>query len=297
MTEIPKEERSLSLAPAPRVMKPIELAVFDCDIRIDCVDSHTESLLVANYGWFKRGLKDPQLQYCIDREPISHRVVIARDGLEPMVASDDGEFLFLFEKDMTIELQKRRRDLYFIHSAALEFAGKAFLLVAPSGGGKSTITWGLLHHGGLHYLSDELAPVRLKSMEIYPYPHAICLKQKQPQPYLLPDRTLYTSRTMHVPTEFLPGEIGERPTPLIAIFFLQLGHQPSVPGIARVSNAEAAARLYANSLNSLAHKGEGLDAVIEIAKNNLCFQLTIGELSSTCALVKDTLQGIARSQD
>jgi hypothetical protein len=146
-----------------------------------------------------------------------------------MMASDDGEFLFLFEKDMTIELQKHRSDLYFIHSAALEFAGKAFLLVAPSRGGKSTTTWGLLHHG-LRYLSDELAPIRLETMEVYPYPHAICLKQKQPQPYLLSDRTLYTSRTMHVPTELLPGEIGERPTPLIAIFFLQLGHQSFAPG-------------------------------------------------------------------
>lgn len=276
-------------------MKPIELAVFDCGIRIDCVDSRAESLLVANYGWFKRGPKDPQLHYYIDREPTSHRVVIVRDGVAPMVASDDGEFLFLFEKDMTIELQKIRRDLYFIHSAALEFSGKAFLLVAPSGGGKSTTTWGLLHHG-FRYLSDELAPVRLEAMEVYPYPHAICLKQKPPKPYLLPDRTLYTSRSMHVPTEFLPGEVGARPTPLAAIFFLQLGLQSSAPGVEPIGKAEAAAHLFANSLNPLAHKGEGLDGVIELAKNNRCFQLTIGDYSATCALVKDTLQDLSDGQ-
>ena len=212
-----------------------------------------------------------------------------------MVASDDGEFLFLFEKDMTIELQKIRRDLYFIHSAALEFSGKAFLLVAPSGGGKSTTTWGLLHYG-FGYLSDELAPVRLDSMEVQPYPHAICLKKKPPKPYFLPDHTLYTSRTMHVPAKFLPGEIGRGPTPLVAIFFLRQSPESSAPTIEPITKAEAAARLFANALNALAHKGEGLDGVIKIARNTLCFELTIGDLAATCELVKNTSQGLSGKQ-
>jgi hypothetical protein len=50
---------------------------------------------------------------------------------------DDGELLYIVEKDLTIELQKLRRDLYFLHAAALAIAQNAFLLVAPSGGGKS----------------------------------------------------------------------------------------------------------------------------------------------------------------
>lgn len=275
-----------------RVMSSIELSVFDCNIRVDCMDSRAESLLNANYGSFRGQSKRPQLRYFVNREQTSQALVITRDGLEPVLAADDGEFLFLFEKDMTIELQKLRADLYFFHGAALEFAGRSLLLVAASKVGKSTTTWGLLHDG-FRYLSDELAPIRLQSMEVQPFPHAICLKKNPPKPYLLPDQTLYTSRSMHVPTEFLPGKVAESLTPLIAVFFLQRGLQSSRPGIERISKAEAAARLFANSLNPLAQSGGGLDGVIEIAKKNVCFRLTIGDLSATCALVKNTLQGLS----
>jgi hypothetical protein len=275
----------------PKAMKPIELAVFDCDIRIDCVDSREESLLQANYGWFKRGIKDPQLHYYIGREPTSHRVLITRDGLEPMAASNDGELLFLFEKDMTIELQKIRRDLYFLHAAALEFAGRSILLVAASGGGKSTTSWGLLHHG-FRYLSDELGPVRLESMEVYPYPHAICFKKEPPKPYFLPHRTIYTSRTMHVPAGLLPSEVASEPAPLIAIFFLRQSSMSSAPTIEPITKGKAAALLFANALNALAHEGDGIDGAIEIARRNVCFELTSGDLPATCALVKSTLQDL-----
>jgi hypothetical protein len=273
-------------------MKSLTLTVFDCEIRIDCFDRNIKSLLLANYGCFKRALKSAVLHYYIDREPKSGRIVIVRNGFAPIVGSDDREFLFLFEKDMTIQLQKRRRDLYFLHAAALEFADKAVLLVAPSGGGKSTTTWGLLQHHGFRYLSDELAPIKLDGMEVLPYPHALCLKHHPPMPYRVPDLTLYTSRTMHIPAELLPGKIGNGPTPLAAIFFLHLSRQPRAPIIEPIGDAESAARLYANALNSLAHRGEGLDAAIEIARSNFCFQLTLGDLSATCALMKNTLRAI-----
>jgi hypothetical protein len=217
--------------------------------------------------------------------------VIFRNGFAPIIGSDDGEFLFLFEKDMTIELQKRRTDLYFLHAAALEFMDNAVLLVAPSGGGKSTTSWGLLHYG-FGYLSDELAPIKLNGMKVLPFPHAICLKRQPPNPYRLPDRTLYTSRTMHIPAELLPSKIGSRPGPLAAIFFLQLSLECFAPSIERLGNAESAARLFANVLNALAHKGEGLDAAIKITKRTPCFKLTIGDLSATCASIKKTLQGL-----
>jgi hypothetical protein len=140
-----------------------------------------------------------------------------------MIASDPSEFLFLFEKDMTIELQRLRRDLYFIHAAVLTFAGKAFMLMGESGSGKSTTTLALSNHG-CRYLGDKLGSVDLQTMTVYPCPHALCLKAKPPLSYPLPAMTLHTSRRLHMRVEGLPSGIGQGSALLIAIFFVH--YQP-----------------------------------------------------------------------
>jgi len=104
------------------------------------------------------------------------QIYITRSGCGPLMAEDYAELLYAAEKDLTIELQKQRSDLYFLHAAALALSDNAFLLVAPSGSDKSTTIWELMHHG-FSYLSDELSPVDLTTMEVHGYPHAICFKK------------------------------------------------------------------------------------------------------------------------
>jgi len=275
-------------------MSLLELSIFGCSVRVDCRDSQAEALLTANYGQLRGNCKDSLLRYRITRQQACGGLVISRDGVDPVVTSDSAQFLFLFEKDMTIELQKLRRDLYFLHSAAIAFEGKALLIVAPSGFGKSTTTWGLLHEG-FSYLSDELAPVDLDRMAVLPYPHAICLKTTPPRPYRLPDQTLRTSRTMHIPADCLPGKVGIEPTPLEAVLFLRVKPRVFVPSVEPISRAQAAARLFANALNPLAHRGEGLDGAIQIVGKSACFELALGDLAATCALVRNAYGGVAKN--
>ena len=264
----------------------VELSVFDCNIRVDCLDPRAESLIAANYGWFKGQGKDPDLTYVISRGQAFPRFVITREGAEPVIASDEAEFLFLFEKDMTIELQKLRHDLYFLHGAAVEYKKRAIALIAPSGFGKSTTTWGLLHHG-FKYLSDELTPVNLNTLEVVPYPHSLSLKGDPPAAYPLPNSTIYTSLTRHIPVQFLPGGVTASSTRLSAIFFLHYGPGIRESQIRLMSKAEAAVRLFSNALNPLAHQGDGLDGAIEIALKSQCFDLlSTRDLSQTCDLVK-----------
>jgi hypothetical protein len=163
------------------------------------------------------------------------------------------------------------------------------MLVGESGSGKSTTTWALLHHGCV-YLSDELAPVDLQTSEVYPYPHALCLKDVPPGPYPLPKNTLYTSRTLHIPTAALPGQVGEGPVPLAAIFFLQYRPEAAAPVVEPLSKAEAAARLLANALNPLAHAGDGLDGAIKVSTSVASVKLFSADLMATCALVRATLK-------
>jgi hypothetical protein len=141
------------------------LAVLGRNAMVRCKDTEMSELLLANYGEMRQERGSADLHYTVGRQGESSAFFLTREGQEPLVASDDSEFLFLFEKGLTIDLQKLRSDLFFIHGAAIEFLGKAFMLVGPSGSGKSTTTWALLHHG-FRYLSDELGPVDLESIHI-----------------------------------------------------------------------------------------------------------------------------------
>jgi hypothetical protein len=270
----------------------IFLEILGCRVRIECRDPKTLELILANYGGMQgRNSASSQLDYVVESCRQGFNLRISRRGSEPLTAADDGEFLFLIEKDMTIELQKLRRDLYFIHAAALTVSRRAFLLVGASQKGKSTMTWALLHHG-FSYLSDELAPLNLDALEVLPYPHALCLKREPPGPYSLPDKTLRTSSTLHIPTRELPNFISFEPLPVRAIFFLEYDPSRRSPDVRRLSQAEAAARLFTQALNPLAHPEDGLAGAVAIAGKVPSFHLDSGDLRPTCELIHETFEGI-----
>ncbi len=272
-------------------MDVIELLVFDCDIRVECMDKQAESLLNSNYGWFKQPVEAAQITYRITRPGAGEGFLISRNGAYPEFAREDGDFLYMFEKDMTIETQKLRPDLYFVHAAVLELDGRALALVAPSGYGKSTTTWGLLHHG-FKYVSDELAPVDPSMMQVHPFPHALCLKEVPPDEYPLPKETIYTSCTAHVPPKCLPCETTAEIIPLETIFFIRFTGEISEPMLKPIGKAEATARLFTNALNPLAHSGDGLDGAMEIVSRARCFELLYSNLKPTCELIKSTFLSV-----
>ncbi len=269
----------------------IELSVLDCGIRVECADRQAAFLLNSTYRWFKQPIKSAQVTYQVSRFDTGGELLFARNGARRELARDDGDFLYMFEKDMTIETQKLRSDLFFVHAAALEMSGRGLALVAPSGYGKSTTTWGLMHHG-FKYLSDELAPIELTTMQVHPYPHALCLKAAPPADYPLPNETIYTTYTAHVATEWLPCETLQGAIPLEAIFFVRFVDDFSKPILQPLEKAEAAIRLFTNSLNPLAHTGDGLDGAIAIVSSTRCFELVYSDLTATCELIKATFLSI-----
>jgi hypothetical protein len=269
----------------------LALRTLGINVRIRCADADTRTLLIAHYGRMRRPLARADLTYTVARP--NGRLFLARDDVEPLAASNPGELLLLLDQDLIIQLQKRRPDLYFIHAGVLEFDSQAFMLVAPSGGGKSTTAWGLVHHG-FRYLSDELGPVDLRTVTVHPYPRALSLKRRPPASYPLPRTTLSTSRGFHIATEAMSSGIRAAAAPLTAIFFLRYAPKAVGPSVNRLSAAQAAARLYANVLNALAHPEEGLDGAIRIASKTACFELSTGDLAATCGLVEATLDGLHR---
>jgi len=270
----------------------IIFSIFKCIVVVNCASSDLRDVLLKIFGAMQ--VTDPSksadiifhIKYSATD---SNQIIISREGGSDLSTNDIGEFIFLFEKDMTIELQKIRPDLLFIHSAALEYKGKALLLVAPSGTGKSTTSWAMIN-SGFNYLSDELAPIDIATMSIHPYHHALCLKAKPPV-FELPDNTLFTSQTIHVPCDSLP--LAEIKT-IKAVFYLEYIDDIFEPEIIPINTAESAANLYANSLNILAHgnSDSGLGIAIKVASQLNGYKLKSNDLEKTCKEVKLLMNSI-----
>lgn len=263
-------------------------------MRVDCPDPALRAPLVANFGAMAdtdEGVA-PDLHYSIRSRDTHPLFSLIRQGQAPLDAEDPGDLLFLLEKDITVELQKKRPDLFFLHSAAIEWQGKAYLLAAEAGGGKSTTSWALLHHEFL-YLSDELSPIDLDSMQVFPYSHALCLKRPPPSAYPLPADAINLGRTIHIPARLLPSATIVQPCPLGAVFLLRYLPELRAPEIRPIGAAEASARLYVNALNALSHPNHGLDAVVRIARHVPCFAVSSTDLPATCALIRSTVEHVS----
>lgn len=64
-----------------------------------------------------------------------------------------------------------RSDLFWLHAGAAERDGKAMLICGPSGSGKSTLTT-LLCEVGWRLMSDDMAPMKMSSLEVLAYPQS-----------------------------------------------------------------------------------------------------------------------------
>ena len=136
---------------------------------VDCHDSATELLALRNFG-AGEAHHAPAARYTVSQTD-EHFTVRGPRG-EVSRPTTDSELLYVLEKSITLEAQRLRPSLYFVHGAAVEFEGCAVLLIGDPGAGKSTLTWALLHHG-FSYLSDELAPIDEDTLSVYPYAHAM----------------------------------------------------------------------------------------------------------------------------
>jgi len=270
----------------------LTLNVLGHGVRVNCLDREASALLLAAYSALQGHPDRVDLSYTVSRSGTPAAYYIERQGRAPVRAPDDGSFLALFDEDVTVELQKLRSDLYVIHAGVVLYGAGAVMLVAGSGGGKSTLCWALLHHG-FGYLSDELAPVDLDRLRVHPYRRALILKDAPPPAYRLTSAARRTARGFYVSASDMPGAVPMEPPLLTAVFFLVREAVVSAPSVRAISPAEGAARLYANALNSLAHPNDGLDGAIRIATARPRFDLVTGDLTATCALVTTTLQRLS----
>ena len=220
---------------------------------MDCPDEELFRYMESLYGGLRPAGADVEDRFLLSRSP-SGTAWRGDCGFAATELPDQAAILSWLDDQLTVGAQHRRTDLLFVHAAALGRNGRAVLLVAESGGGKSTTSWAALHHG-FSLLSDELAPVDPATFEVHPHPRAVCLKTRPPDPYVLPAGTLQTSGGYYVAVRLLPGPPSPTPLPLTALVFVTYRPDEPQPSLRPISPAEGAIRLYAHCLNPLAHAG------------------------------------------
>ncbi|AVR94763.1 HprK-related kinase A [Pseudoduganella armeniaca] len=82
----------------------------------------------------------------------------------------------MFEWGLNWCVSSRANRYLIVHAAVIEKGGRAAILPAPPGSGKSTLCAALVGRGGWRLLSDELTLLRLDDGEIVPLPRPISLK-------------------------------------------------------------------------------------------------------------------------
>ena len=207
-----------------------------------------------------------------------HVISIDRDGGSYRVTLDQqstvtGEPLYELER-ILFEYTNYDQNILALHGAAVEWQGAAYLFLAATTGGKTTLTSYLTHHG-FGYLTDDCILLNRHTSVIHPDGKPIHLRSgglsvlqncgAAPaawQIFQTPQGERYV---------FLPETVCASPVPLTGIFFLN-----------RTENANAITRLGANdALRELLHspitpyppQGEYLRLLLRIAARG-CYMLT-----------------------
>ena len=244
----------------------VDLQILDCDVTLRCDDSETADVLSRCYSALLQASSHAvakNIWIRIRSGPEEESWTVSLGGRTSNCCDLD-ELLYVVDKALTVRLQHQRSDLFFVHGAAVTNGTHCVVISGESGSGKSTLCWQLCS-AGFGYMSDELVPIDLRTIEAQPYPHALCLKSVAPGAALLPASTIDAGRTLHVPVLDLRGGVRKDSTIVSAFVFLQGNPAVESPEIRSVSKSEAAARIFANGLNQLAHEQSGLGAAAKLA--------------------------------
>lgn len=268
---------------------------------LHCNDPDICELLRSVFGGLAAAgelASDPILRYELARDPASRVFSVTRAGSSPLTAESVDELLFLLDKDLTVELQRLRADLFFVHAGVVEHEDGAWAVSAPSGTGKSTTVWALVCDG-LRYLSDELAPLEFGAdhIQVHPYARALNLKSEPGAPFGLPTTALRFPEAFYVPTHAMRTPPPSNPQLLQGFFFLRRQQHRASPRAKRLTVAEAASHLYANALNPLAHPTLGLDTAIAIAARLTCFDLELGDSPANVEEIRRCMKEGNRARD
>jgi len=198
----------------------------------------------------------------------SYRIESADDRV---VEGDQAEHLLnLVKEEVRFQFMRARRDLLWLHAAAVERGGSALLLCGPSGQGKSTLGSALCERGW-RLMSDDVAPVRMDADEVLAYCQSPVRRVRRDRKLEPQKRKGLARQKVSLPS----GKLHLAPTPIGAMVFLTFS--PGNPPLAsRLSQGEMAMAILRNSTNLNDHKEMAVKRAASMARSLLGESLSYG---------------------
>ena len=244
------------------------------------------------------------ITYLVERSngkgTLQNRSYLLRDGRGKLYCETVGavDLIPCLERLVLFRVLEELEHLFQIHAGAVERGGKAVLLPAPAGSGKTLLVLGLVK-SGFKFLSDDVALVDMEKASLQPFPVSPVVKgyafsllreldlsigadiYRNP----LDGEKLYYFNL----TDISPDPVG-LPSSVRFIFFPH--HDPAVESCLRpVSRAEAAARIIENSLNFDASADCFLDLVTRLVAGTDCFDLRFKQIGEALRIIAEVSLG------
>lgn len=253
---------------------------------------------VIQQAYGQHELSDPRLaDFTIDVRltrdawrPWLPMVDILVDGMRPFESSPASQAFAVLEWAMNWCITEYAQQFVVAHAAVLARNGRALILPAPPGSGKSTLC-AALTLAGWDLLSDELALINPESLQLTPFVRPVSLKnasidvirQRHPDASLTPP----IADTVKGVVAHLcgvchdPGKAVSPADPCWLVFPRYVKDSPTrftpVPG------AEAAAALIGNTFNYAVQGSTAFNAIARLADAAGCYTLRYSNLDDVIA--------------
>lgn len=206
----------------------------------------------------------------------------------------------LFEWGLNWCISSRAHRFLILHSAVVARDGRAVILPAHPGSGKSTLCAALVHRG-YRLLSDEHVLLRPEDGSVVPVPRPIALKNESiavlegAAPELVWGPSYHDARKGIVTHVQPPAEsvarAGETALPGAVVF--PHYDKDASPGLERVAKAEALLELVDNSVNYSLWGARGFETLAGLVDATPCYALDYRDLDEAM----DALDGIEVRRD
>lgn len=219
------------------------------------------------------------------------QVQLLADGLAPFKPLPLAQAYPMFEWGLNWCISNRAHSYLVLHAAVVEKHGRAVILPAPPGSGKSTLCAALVHHGW-RLLSDELTMVRLDDGRIDPMPRPISLKNGSialmrsalPAAQFSPpvhDTSKGTVAHLRAPADSV-ARLAEPARPAWIVFPRYQAGAPA--GLHPVAKARAHMRTAENAFNYSVLGARGFDAMADLVERSDCYDFSYSNLGDALAM-------------